>query len=146
MVRRVQVCVAAGNSRVVAVLDAADLVVLLPGVGLKRLGRGQETENRRVPRRETSAGKGLWRIRQQPSCAHSRCPDRCPFEQERTPAAQLRGLFGCFHGFSFSNCPCLREGECARKRASCGGARGTGREGRAKKDSPKGIATVLRRY
>ena len=81
-----------------AVLDAAQFVVLLPGVGLERLERGQETQNCRVPRRETAAGRGRWRISQQPSCAHGRCPDRCPFEQERTPTAQMRGLFGCFHG------------------------------------------------
>ena len=45
------------------VLNATELVVLLPEVGFERLERGQEPENRRISRGQTPAGEGLWRIR-----------------------------------------------------------------------------------
>jgi hypothetical protein len=80
-----------------AVLDAAELVVLLPGVGLEGLGRSQEAENRRISRGETAAGGGRCRLGQQPPGRDGRCPRRGPFEQEGTTAAQMLGLFGCFH-------------------------------------------------
>ena len=38
-----------------AVLDAGELVVLLPQIGLDDLGRSQEAENRRVSLRKTAA-------------------------------------------------------------------------------------------
>ena len=49
------VAAAAGH---LAVLDAAQLVVLLPQVGLENLGRGQEPQDRRISLTEVALGEG----------------------------------------------------------------------------------------
>jgi class 3 adenylate cyclase/tetratricopeptide (TPR) repeat protein len=137
-----RVAAPAGNF---VVLNAAKFVVLLPDVGFERLERGQETQNCRVSRRETAAGDGLWRFRQEPSCPHGRCPGRRSFDQEGTTIAPMLGLFGCFHGLLLREAPCLPEGGCARQGSitRSGGARGSGRAGWAKESSPAGIALGL---
>ena len=70
----------AAAARDLAVLDAGELVVLLPQIGLDDLGRSQEPENRRVIACETAACKGQWRIGQQPpgadGCSHRGSPDQ----------------------------------------------------------------------
>ena len=59
-VRVVRIATPAGNF---AVLNATELVVLLPKVGFERLERGEEPQNRRISRGQTAAGEGSWRIR-----------------------------------------------------------------------------------
>ena len=81
-----------------AVLDAAELVVLLPGIGLEDLGRGEELENRRVSRGEAAACKRRRRIGQQPPGADSSCSGRGALEQEGATGVEIP--FGRFHAFS----------------------------------------------
>src|ERR671931_80423 len=57
-------------------LDSAELVVLLPDVGLERLERREEAENRRVSRGEAAACPGRCRIGKQLSPRDSRPPSR----------------------------------------------------------------------
>jgi hypothetical protein len=97
----VQHCKRLGVGRIPAsagdftVLDAAELVVLLPRIGLEDLGRGQELENRRVSRGQAAARVRRRRIGQQPPRANSSCSDCGAFEQEGAPGVEM--LFGRFH-------------------------------------------------
>ena len=62
------------SARDLAVLDAAELVVLLPQVGFEQLGGGEELENRSVSRGEAVTGKRGRRVDQESPCAEGQGP------------------------------------------------------------------------
>jgi hypothetical protein len=76
----------AGN---LTVLDAGELVVLLPEIGLEDLERSQEPENRRISPGKTPAREGRCRSGQQPPAGESSCFGGGSLDQEGTPAGQL---------------------------------------------------------
>src|SRR6266849_977570 len=76
-----------------AVLDAAELVVLLPQIGLEGLSSGQEAENRRVSRRQTATSEGRRGIGQQPPRADGSCSKCESAEHEGTTAARTSNCF-----------------------------------------------------
>src|SRR6266576_6733142 len=81
-----------------AVLDARELVVLLPDIGLDDLGRGEEPENRRVALCQPTFCERLRRLEQQTSRAEARCSNRgAALQQEGPTAGQMLRLFVCFH-------------------------------------------------
>jgi hypothetical protein len=80
-----------------AVLDARELVVLLPEIGLDDLGGGQEAENRRVALGEAAGGERLRGIGQQPPRAEAGCSDGGALEQEGTATGQMLRWFACVH-------------------------------------------------
>ena len=71
-----------------AVLDAGQLVVLLPEIRLEDLGRSQETENRGIAFREAAARTRRGGVGQQPR-ADGACSDRSSLEQERSPISRF---------------------------------------------------------
>jgi hypothetical protein len=101
-----------GSAGNFTVLDAGELVVLLPQIGLENLGRSQEPENRRVPPREPAvfvvgfvglvplvvllAGEGRRPFGHQPG-ARSCGSCRGPCEQERTTAGRTLLIRSQFH-------------------------------------------------
>jgi hypothetical protein len=89
-----RVAAAAGDF---AVLDAGELVVLLPQIGLEDLGRGQEPENRLVSRGEAAMRQGRCGIGQQRPRADGSRSDRGSLEQEGAAIGQMLRLCGRFH-------------------------------------------------
>ena len=93
-VRVVRIAASAGHF---AVLDAGELVVLLPEIGLDDLGRSEEPENRRVAVGQATACERFRRLEQQASRAEAGRSNRGALEQEGPSAGQVPRLFACFH-------------------------------------------------
>jgi hypothetical protein len=85
------------SARALAVLDPAELVVLLPEVGLEELRRSQELQDGDVALGERTFGGGRRRMRQQTSCAHGSDSDSSTLDQERTTVRQMPGRFRILH-------------------------------------------------
>ena len=86
-----------GSARTLAVLDPAELVVLLPQIGLEQLRRSQELENGHVTLGEATIGGGRRRMGQQTTCADGSDSHRGTLEQERTTVRHAPGRFDVFH-------------------------------------------------
>jgi hypothetical protein len=70
-------------------LDAAELVVLLPQIGLEQLRGGEELEDRHVALGQALTGERERRVDQQPSRAESQCSGRSPSGEEGPAAGPM---------------------------------------------------------
>ena len=89
-------------ARNLAVLHAAELVVLLPQIRFEKLGRRQELENCHVTlgeaaMRVTRTGRGCWWIGQQATSADCSGSERSSLDHEGTTVHQMPRLFARFH-------------------------------------------------